>query len=93
MFDENLIDGLIQAGWYVLESNFDERAFLHWKQSASLCLGDPLGKDHVYVRFLQDYVRQVEKRDLLAGEGILSAAREEVVKRSSPRAVRACSTP
>jgi hypothetical protein len=88
MFEENLIEELIEARWYALESDCDEGAFLPWRRRAYLCPGDLLGRDRVYVHHLRDYVRQAEKRVALAGEVILNAAREEILKKSSTKEVK-----
>ena len=71
------IDDLIDAGWYVLETNFDEKAFCAWRKRCRDCLSVLLGKDHVYTRSFEDFVQRAEKRNLLTGEGILMAVREQ----------------
>ncbi len=45
---ERKIDELIDAGWDVLYSDFDVRAFDQWKKSAFSCLSALLGPDHKY---------------------------------------------
>ncbi len=41
------IDDLIEAGWHVLDTDYDERALVHWKEAASAFLIDFLGRRHV----------------------------------------------
>lgn len=80
MLAEKRIDDLIEAGWRVLETDFDPRAFQVWRSRAFDCLTVLLGSKHAYTLRFADYVRQAERMDALAGEGILSAAREEISK-------------
>ncbi len=70
------IDDLIEAGWGVLDSDFDPVAFQRWRRRAFDCLTALVGPDHVYTRHFENFVRQGGKRDLLAAGGILSAAKE-----------------
>jgi hypothetical protein len=74
---EGRIDDLIEAGWGVLESDFDPVAFLCWRRRALDCLTAVIGADHVYTRQFENFVRQGGKTDLLAAGGILSAAKEQ----------------
>jgi hypothetical protein len=73
---EDRIDKLIKAGWGVVESDFDEGAFLNWKVRAADCLSDLVGPDHIYTEYFRDYVRRNVMRDVLTAEGLLMAARE-----------------
>jgi hypothetical protein len=41
------IDRLIEAGWYVLDSEFDNRALAHWKKTTSEFLISFLGPRHL----------------------------------------------
>jgi hypothetical protein len=75
---EGRIDDLIEAGWGVLDPDFDLIAFHHWRRRAFHCLSDMLGPDHVYTRHFEIVVRQGGKTDLLAASGILSAAQEQM---------------
>lgn len=71
------IDDLIEAGWSVLDPDFDPVAFQRWRRRAFDCLAALVGPDHVYTRHFQNFVRQGRKTDLLAAGGILSAAKEQ----------------
>ncbi|MDQ1239559.1 MAG: hypothetical protein QG577_1745 [Thermodesulfobacteriota bacterium] len=71
------IDDLIEAGWGVVESDYDPVAFHHWRRSAYECLISMVGPDHVYTRHFEELVRQGGKTDLLAAGGLLSAVREQ----------------
>ncbi len=47
MLLEKRIDDLIEAGWEVLTSDFDEKAFLNWRKRAVDCLTDLVGSEHM----------------------------------------------
>lgn len=74
---EQRIDDLIEAGWGVLDSDFDPVAFERWRRRAFDCLTAVVGPDHIYTRHFENFVRQGGKKDLLAAGGILSAAKEQ----------------
>jgi len=74
---EQRIDDVIEAGWGVLDSDFDPVAFQGWRRRAFDCLTAMCGPDHVYIRHFENFVRQGGKRDLLAASGILSAVKEQ----------------
>ena len=48
MLATKAIDELINAGWEVLESDFDPVAFMKWRRSAYECVVVLLGPDHPY---------------------------------------------
>jgi hypothetical protein len=77
---ETRIDELIDAGWDVLYSDFDVRAFDRWRKRAFSCLNVLLGPDHTYTRSFRNYVEAAEEISLLVGGGILSAVKEDLVK-------------
>lgn len=78
MSTDGRIDDLIEAGWWVLESDFDPVAFQQWRRRAFDCLTAMVGPDHAYTRNFERFVRQEGKADLLIASGILSAAKEEM---------------
>jgi len=75
---EQRIDDLIEAGWGVLDSDFDPVAFQRWRRRAFDCLTAVVGPDHVYARHFEHFVRQEGEADLLIASGILSAAKEQM---------------
>lgn len=75
---EEPIDDLIEAGWGVLDSDFDPVAFQRWRRRAFDCLRAMVGPDHVYTRHFERFVRQEGEADLLIASGILSAAQEQM---------------
>ena len=75
---EQGIDDLIEAGWGVLDSDFDPVAFQRWRRRAFECLTAVVGPDHVYTRHFERFVRREGEADLLIASGILSAAKEQM---------------
>ena len=69
MATEESIDDLIEAGWCVLDSDFDPIAFHRWRRSAFHCLTDMLGPDHYYTRHFGNLLRQGEKVEELSCSG------------------------
>jgi hypothetical protein len=63
---ERLIDELIEAGWSVLESNFDERAFALWRLSAHQCVAALLASDDPCPQPFQDHVNEPHAGSFLA---------------------------
>ena len=57
---ERLIDELIDAGWTVIETDFDEKAFARWRQSAYDCVAALLAPDHPCLRFFRDHVKEAD---------------------------------
>jgi hypothetical protein len=80
---EKMIDDLIEAGWFVLESDFDTTAFGRWRRQAFKCVEVLMGADHPYTLYFKNFVLKEGNKDLLAGEGILTAIKEHF---SGPRA-------
>jgi hypothetical protein len=75
---EKQIDDLIEAGWHVLDTDFDAVALRHWKTQAFACLTALLGPDHQYTVSFENYVKDEDKKAILTGGGILSAAKEKL---------------
>jgi len=75
---EQSIDDLIVAGWCVLNSNFDAAAFAIWRRKALDCVTALVGPSHTYARYFKDFVEKADTKSVLAGEGILIAAKEQL---------------
>lgn len=80
---EQLVDNLIEAGWHVIDSDFDMVAFTHWRKQALDCIGALMGPAHAYTHYFRDFVDQAEKTSLLTGAGILVATKEQMVRSQS----------
>ncbi len=75
---EQRIDDLIEAGWSVLNSDFDDTAFANWCRKALDCVLALAGPLHPYTLYFRDFVEEAETKSLLAGQGILIAAKEQI---------------
>jgi hypothetical protein len=69
------LDDLIEAGWHVLDSDFDPAAFHHWREQASICLEALLGRNHPYTQSLKSF--EAEAKTLLASGSILTPTKGE----------------
>ena len=78
MTAEQSIDDLIEAGWRVLNTNFDIAAFAIWRRKALDCVTALVGPSHTYARYFRDFVEEAETKSVLTGEGILIAAKEQL---------------
>lgn len=78
MYTDKPFDDLIRAGWEVIESDYHAAAFQNWRQKAFDCLVELMGPDHTYTQYFEHHIRRSESNDLLAGAGILGAAKEEL---------------
>jgi hypothetical protein len=83
MHEEKSIDDLIEAGWYVLDSDFDETALRNWRDRALICLTSLLGDEHVYTQQFSDWVKHRERLNVMAAGGVLVAAKEIALKMRS----------
>jgi len=78
MLIERRIDNLIEAGWQVLLSDFDEEAFFMWRKEALKCVAAIMGPDHTYTRYFKEFSDGGDRLDLLSGGGILAAMKEQI---------------
>ena len=82
MLATKAIDELIDAGWQVLESDFDPVAFMKWRRRAYECVVVLLGRDHQYALFFDQFVDKDDRGSLLTGAGILTATKEQLAARN-----------
>jgi uncharacterized protein (DUF2164 family) len=78
MMSVQKINDLIEAGWNVMEEDFDIRAVCRWKREAVEFLADEFGPDHYYTQYFKNNIRKLERQNILAGGGILTAAKEVI---------------
>ena len=76
------LDDLIETAWHVVNTDFDKRAIYKWKKQAFDYLAENLGHDHYYTQYFKNCVEELEQQNLLAGSGILTAAKEEMRQKS-----------
>ncbi len=72
------LNDLINLAQFILDNGFDPQAFLTWKEAAFICLLALLGPLHFYTRSFGRVTGRTDEKGLLAGEGLLIAAREEI---------------
>lgn len=70
---------LIEAGYQVVDSDFDETTFKKWRQQAIACISSLLGADHPYTRSFSEYVRNCDLDSLFLGRGLVDATKREVL--------------
>ena len=74
------LNELITLAQTLLDRGFDVQAFLSWETAAFLALVSLLGPFHYYTLNFKQLTKENNPLGLLAGEGILIAAREELLK-------------
>ncbi len=74
------LNDLIMAAQSLLDGSFDIQAFLSWQALAFLALLSLLGPFHYYTQNFKRLTSEQTPRGLLAGEGLLVAAREQFLK-------------
>ena len=74
------LNDLINAAQAILDAGFDVQSFLSWKEVALLTLLGLLGPLHYYTKTFKQSTAAQDSVSLLAGEGILMAAKEEMLK-------------
>jgi len=78
MLLEKRIDDMIEAGWHVLASDFDPKAFDHWRAEASKCVSALLGPDHTDTRSFTKHVESASiTRELLLRRGMVTATAQD----------------
>ena len=74
MYSGKSLDDLIEAGWHVIDTEFDAGAFYYWKRKALAFLTDFVGPDHESTRSFRNCIEQTEGFDPLDRSGILTAS-------------------
>jgi len=74
------LNDLISLAQSILDSGFDAQAFLNWQTMAFSALVAILGPYHYYTQNFEGLTSEKSPRGLLAGEGILLAAKEQIQK-------------
>jgi hypothetical protein len=75
------VNQLISLAQSILDSGFDAQAFLNWQILAFATLVGILGPYHYYTQNFRRLTSEKIPRSLLAGEGILMAAKEQMPER------------
>jgi hypothetical protein len=72
--DSVKIDSLITAGWNVVKTDFDEKAFQEWRKRALDCVIALCGDSHPYKDYFEKGVQNALASSVLTGVGLLTAA-------------------
>jgi hypothetical protein len=73
------LNDLIKAACSFLDNGFDVQTFTSWKGLAVVTLVALLGPFHYYTQNFKRFTRVTNRRSLLAGTGVLVAAKEQIV--------------
>jgi hypothetical protein len=73
------LNELINLAQFIIDNGFDPQTFITWKEAAFICLLGLLGPLHFYTKNFGRVTGRTDEKGLLAGEGLLIAAREEIV--------------
>lgn len=76
----DILQALINAAQVFLETGFSSDDFWLWQQLAFVTILALLGPFHYYTRHFGEFTDKPSKSGLLAGEGILEAARQEIAQ-------------
>lgn len=67
MHVEKRLEDLIEAGWHVVDSEYDADALYFWKKKAADFFSDFLGPEHMFTKEFRKSVDQFE-RSVRAGK-------------------------
>jgi hypothetical protein len=76
----DILQALINAAQVFLDTGFSSDDFWLWQQLAFVTILALLGPFHYYTRHFGEFTEKPSKSGLLAGEGILEAAKEEIAR-------------
>ncbi len=80
---DSIIDSLIElinAAQRISDSGFDVNAFITWKGVAFITLISLLGPFNYYTRRFCRFTADSSRKGLMAGEGVLVAVKEQLLK-------------
>lgn len=77
---DEAFEALVQAGYQVVETDFDEMAFKEWRQKAVNCIAALLGSEHPYARSFSEHVRRCDLNSLFLGRGLVDATKRYVLE-------------
>jgi hypothetical protein len=87
MYSGKRLDDLIEAGWHVVDTEFDAEALYYWKKKALDFLTDFVGPDHTCTQSFRDCIQQTEQFEPLDISDILAVAPKDasVIEERSKR--------
>lgn len=60
MSQDKCLEDLMEAGWHVIDSEFDRAAILHWKRAACEFLVEFLGPEHASTQSFMNCLKHSE---------------------------------
>ncbi|MDA8408598.1 MAG: hypothetical protein M0T73_17285 [Deltaproteobacteria bacterium] len=76
---DEAFEALVEAGYQVVQTDFDEMAFREWRQKAINCIATLLGAEHPYTRSFSEYVLRRDLNSLFLGRGLVYATKRDVL--------------
>lgn len=61
MYVDKRLEDLIEAGWHVVDTEFDPNALYFWKKKAADFLSDFLGPEHVFTKEFRERAHHFER--------------------------------
>jgi hypothetical protein len=80
MYSGKRLDDLIEAGWHVVDTEFDAEALHYWRKKALDFLTDFVGPDHACTQSFRDCIKPTEQFDPLDRSDMLQAAGNDALK-------------
>lgn len=80
---ESNLERLIVMAWKVIESDFDQSAFVKWRHQAFECIQSLVGSEHPYTLHFRSFAENAERQSVLAGNGLLVAVKEHAATRKT----------
>jgi hypothetical protein len=77
MYSGKRLDDLIEAGWHVVDTEFDARALYYWRKKALDFLTDFVGPDHACTQIFRHGIEQPELFDCLDGSEVFAAGAKD----------------
>ncbi len=77
MYSGKRLDDLIEAGWHVVDTEYDAEALYHWKKKVLDFLTDFVGPDHACTQSFKHRIQQTELFDHFDGSEILAAGAKD----------------
>ena len=76
---DEAFEALVEAGYQVVETDFDENSFRKWRQKAINCIAALLGAEHPYTRSFSEHVLRRDLNSLFLGRGLVYATKRDVL--------------
>ncbi|MGC8603820.1 MAG: hypothetical protein ACP5VS_09045 [Desulfomonilaceae bacterium] len=78
---DQALDNLIELGYEVVDSDFDQIAFRKWRLQAIDCINKLLGPEHPYAKSFLDHVRNRDSETIFLVRGLIQTAKRNMLKK------------